>query len=240
MSDRFEAFDSQHVTVLVLFLVGVLVVVVIGCRVRGTAKERVVNRVFAVGLLCVTVPLQIMQFLPAEWDPKTSLPLALCDLAWAIAAYALWTGSPLASTITYLWGITLTTQAMITPDLVSPFPEPRFIMFWAMHILIVWAAFYLVFGLRILPTWHTYRQTVAIALVWAAIAYLFNLGFGTNYGYLNAKPSQGSALDLLPSWPWYLPIEFGIVAAVWALLVWPWTRTAAKQAATDGASDLNS
>ncbi len=58
-------------------------------------------------------------------------------------------------------------------------------MFWGMHLLIVWASFFLVPGMRILPTWRTYRQSIAITLARSVSAYLFNVAAETNYGYLN-------------------------------------------------------
>ena len=159
--DRFEAYGPSHLTVLAIFAVGVVVVVVAGRRVRGRPSEQAVRRGVAVALLAVTVPLQILQLTPDEWDLQTSLPLQLCDLGWMFAAHALWTRNRLSATITYLWGITLTTQGMITPDIESTFPQLRFLMFWGMHLIVVWSAIFLVAGLRILPTWRTYRQTVA-------------------------------------------------------------------------------
>ncbi len=118
------------------------------------------RRTFAVAIVAVALPLQILQFVPSEWDLQTSLPFALCDFAWLFAVHALWTRNALSATITYLWGITLTTQGIFTPDLGSEFPELRFLMFWGMHLLIVWTAVLLVVGLRILPTWRAYRITV--------------------------------------------------------------------------------
>lgn len=222
--DRFEAYGASHLTVLAIFVVGVLVAIVGGRRLLGAPAEQRVRRAFAVVLLCVTIPLQILQLTPDEWNLQTSLPFQLCDLAWMFAAHALWTRNRLTAAITYLWGITLTTQGMLTPDLASEFPEPRFLMFWGMHVLIVWASFFLVVGLLILPTWRTYRQTVAATLAWAAGAYIFNLVAGTNYGYLNRLPKNASLLDYLGPWPLYVFLEIAIVAAVWALLTWPWTR----------------
>lgn len=178
------------------------------------------------------MPLQILQLVPGEWNLQTSLPFQLCDLAWMFAVFALWTRSRLASTITYLWGITLTTQGMLTPDLASDFPEPRFLMFWGMHVLIVWASFFLVLGLRILPTWHTYRQTVAITLGWAISAYVFNVVAGTNYGYLNRLPKSSSLLDYLGPWPLFVVLEIAIVVTVWAMLTWPWCRNRSREPAT--------
>lgn len=221
---EFQAYDASHLTVLAIFAVGLVPVVLLGRRVRGAPAEQLVSRALAVGVVAVTVPLQVLQLLPDEWNPRTSLPFQLCDLAWMFAAHALWTRSRLTSTVTYLWGLTLTTQGMATPDLASAWPEPRFVMFWAMHVLIVWAAVYLVVGLRVLPTWATYRRTVVITLVWAAAVMTYNAVADTNYGYLNGKPARGSLLDVLPEWPWYVALEVAIVAAVWALLVLPWTR----------------
>lgn len=221
----FQAYGASHLVVLGLFAVGLVPVVLLGRRVRGTEAAVTTSRVLALGIVAVTVPLQVLQLLPDEWNPRTSLPFQLCDLAWMFAVHALWTRSRLTSTVTYLWGLTLTTQGMATPDLSSAWPEPRFIMFWAMHVLIVWASVYLVVGLRILPTWSTYRRTVLVTLAWAASVMTYNALMDTNYGYLNGKPNRASLLDVLPAWPWYVAVEIVVVAAVWALLVWPWTRS---------------
>src|SRR5690349_3282793 len=180
-ADRFETYGPSHVTVLAVFAMGAVLVVLAGRRLRGPA-EQAVRRTFAIAILAVTVPLQILQFTPDEWNLQTSLPFQLCDLAWMFAVHALWARNRLSATITYLWGITLTTQGMLTPDLASDFPEPRFLMFWGMHLLIVWSLLFLAPGLRILPTWHTYQQTVAVTLAWAACAYVFNVVGDTNYG----------------------------------------------------------
>lgn len=122
--------------------------------------------------------------------------------------------------VLFLWGVVLTTQAMLTPDLAAPFPEPRFLAFWLMHWLVVWAGLFLVLGLGIRPRWRDYAITVAATLGWAALTAIANALLGTNYGYLNAKPAGGSLLDLLGPWPYYLAAEAAIIAGVWALMVW--------------------
>ncbi len=223
-ADRFETYGPSHLVALAICVVGVVVIVLLGRRATSSGG----NRAFAVAILLVTIPLQVLQLLPDEWNPRTSLPFQLCDFAWMFAVYALWTRSRQAATITYLWGITLTTQAMLTPDLVSGFPEPRFLMFWAMHVLIVWAAFHLVFGLRLLPTWVTYWRTVGITAVWAGAVMVYNTVADANYGYLNGKPDSASILDLLGPWPLYVVIEIALIIAVWALLTWPWARRSSR------------
>ncbi|MEV7397540.1 TIGR02206 family membrane protein [Aeromicrobium sp. NPDC092404] len=222
---RFETYGSSHLTVLVIFAVGVVVAVLAGRRLRESPAEQPVRRTFAVAIIAIAMPLQLLQFTPGEWNLQTSLPFQLCDFGWVFAVHALWTRNRLSATITYLWGITLTTQGIFTPDLASDFPEARFLMFWGMHLLIVWASFLLVPGLRILPTWHTYRQTIAVTLAWAVSAYVFNVIAGTNYGYLNRLPKNASLLDYLGPWPLFVVLEIAIVAVVWALLTWPWVRS---------------
>jgi hypothetical integral membrane protein (TIGR02206 family) len=118
---------------------------------------------------------------------------------------------------------------LVTPALVEGFPSPKFIAFWGMHLLIVWAAIYLTWGLGIRPTWRGYRTTVLTTLVWAVSVFTFNAFTGTNYGFLNRKPSTASALDLLGPWPWYVVLEIAIVLAVWAAITWPWTRAEAHR-----------
>ncbi|MEO6471230.1 MAG: TIGR02206 family membrane protein, partial [Aeromicrobium sp.] len=211
LSSKFVAYGPSHLVVLGIFAVGVLVLVALGRRQRTSSSEVKFSRVFACAIVAVTVPLQILQFLPDEWNPETSLPLQICDFAWVVAAYALWTHRPLPVTLTYLWGITLTSQGMITPDLGSAFPEPRFLMFWGMHVLIIWASFYLAFGLGIRPDWQRYRQAVLITFGWAVSVFVFNVIAGTNYGYVNSKPDRSSILDFLGPWPLYVVLEIAIV-----------------------------
>ena len=102
VDERFETYGSSHLAVLAVFAVGVVVVVMAGRRLSGQPAEQTVRRAFAIVLLCVTIPLQILQLTPGEWNVQTSLPFQLCDLAWMFAAHALWTRHRLSATITYL------------------------------------------------------------------------------------------------------------------------------------------
>lgn len=218
----FESFSDVHLGLIALFVLGFATLVVWGLR-RGDAVG--FRRGFSVVVLCFTVPLQVWQLLPSDFDLATSLPLQYCDLAWMTAAYALWTRRQWAVALTYFWGLTLTIQGIITPSLGEDFPDPRFFMFWGMHLLTVWAAGYLVAsGAR--PTWRDFRFAVAVTGIWAAGVMTFNAATGTNYGYLNRKPPGTSALDLLPGWPVYVVIEIAVVATVWALMTWPFARAA--------------
>lgn len=223
MDGKFEAFGTSHWAMLALFVVGLWPMARLG-RLHRADPERRASRWFAVVLVAFVLPLQVIDHLPGRFDLETSLPVQLCDLAAIAAAIALWTHHRTAVAATYYWGIVLTPQALLTPVLAAEFPHPRFIAFWGMHILIIWAAVFLVFGLRLRPSWRTFGQVVAITATWMVAMYFFNLAVDTNYGFVNGKPPGGSVLDLLGPWPLYLVAEVAIVAAVWSLMTWPWTR----------------
>ncbi len=220
LSTRFQTFGTEHLVLLTLFVAVLLALVAVG-RARGDDPR--FRRTFAIAIPCFTLPMQVWQLLPSDFGLGTSLPLQYCDLAWAIAAYALWTLRPWAVALTFFWGLTLTTQGILTPSLGEQLPDPRYFMFWGMHLLTVWAAAYLVAtGNRI--TWRQYRFAVVVTAAWAAVVMTFNALADTNYGYLNAKPPGTSALDLLPAWPTYVVVEIVLVAGVWALMTWPFQR----------------
>jgi hypothetical integral membrane protein (TIGR02206 family) len=230
--DTFQSFTPTHFLIIGLFLVGCVGVVVRGRGHRGTTEERQWRRAFAIAIVVFAVPMQIYQITPSDWDLETSLPIQLCDLSWMTAVWALWTRRRWGAALTYYWGLSITTQAIITPSLGQDFPDPRFFGFWGMHILIVWAAVYLTWGLGIHPDWASYRVAIVATAIWAAAVVAFNEVADTNYGYLNAKPSSTSILTVLGPWPWYVFAEIAIVFVGWAaLMTWPWTRSRARRPA---------
>lgn len=235
LATRFEAFTFEHVGLVVGFLVVCVALAALGRAQRDTRAEVTFRRGFALLIPCFTLPMQVLQLMPDDYDIGTSLPLQLCDLAWMAAIVALWTKHWAATALVYFWGLTLTVQGILTPSLAEVFPDPRYFMFWGMHFLTVWAAVYLTFGLGVRVDWRSYRFTVLATLAWAATVMTFNAFTGTNYGYLNRKPAVGSLLDLFGPWPGYVVVEVLVVAGVWALMTWPWVRAAERNAVPEPA-----
>lgn len=218
-SEEFTTYGASHVGAVVVLVVGVVALLLVR-RVHDPADR--IGKALAVALLATTLPLQALYFTPGQWDLQTSLPIQLCDVASFVAAYALWTHRPWAAALTYYWGITLTSQAILTPDLSADFPHPVYLLFWVMHLGTVLAAVHLVWGRGLHPDWHTYRVAVVVTACWAAALMVLNAVLGTNYGYLNHKPDAATALDLLGPWPWYVAVEVLVISTVWALMTWPW------------------
>lgn len=232
---EFTAYGPSHLVVLAVFVIGAAVLVWLGRR-QSESQARYFGRGFA--LLILAAFLVALAYKLANPELATSVPLQLCDVAELTAAYALWSQRHWAFVLTYYWCLVLSTQALITPDVGTPdegapdFPHHLFLTFFTLHVLAVWAAIYLTWGRRKLPTWRDYRFAVIATLAWAAVTFAFNAVTGTNYGYLNAKPPTASLLDLLGPWPVYLLVEVAIVCIVWALITWPWQRSRQRVGST--------
>lgn len=224
---EFSAYGLSHLVVLTLFALGAVLLVVVGRR-QTEVQARLLSRVLAVLLIAAFLVALVYKFIQPTID--TSVPLQLCDLAELAAAYALWSRRHWAFVLTYYWGLVLSSQALITPDIGTPkegapdFPHHLFVTFFTLHVLVVWAAIYLTWGRGMRPRWRDYRFAVIATLAWVAVTLAFNAITGANYGYLNRKPPTASVLDVLGPWPVYLAVEVAIVLIVWALMTWPWER----------------
>jgi hypothetical integral membrane protein (TIGR02206 family) len=217
----FESWGTSHLVVLGVFAVGVVVLLAIGPAVRGRPAERPLAIALAAGNIVFGLIGTVTEF--TDGDILGNLPLQLCDFAWIPVAWALLTRHPLALALTYYWGLTLALQALVQPTLDEAFPDPNFFAFWGKHVLLVWGAVYATLTLRQGPDWRSYRWAVLATAIWVAVAMSVNVLLDTNYGYFNEKP-DGTVLDYLGPWPWYVLAEVAIVAGTWALLTLPWTR----------------
>jgi hypothetical integral membrane protein (TIGR02206 family) len=222
VAGTFVPYGASHAAAAAVGVAGAVGVVVLGRRVRGQPAEEWVSRGFALLLAAFTIPLQIRQWLPAEFNIRTSIPIQICDLAWVVAVHALWTKDRRTSALLYYWALTLSVQAVITPTLGKDFPDPDFIMYWGMHLMTIWAALYLTFGLGVQTNWRCFRFAVLCTLLWLVVAMTFNAVVGTNYGYLARKPDVSTPLDFFGPWPLYVVVLVVVVLVGWALITWPW------------------
>jgi hypothetical integral membrane protein (TIGR02206 family) len=219
---KFSAYGPSHLTVLVVFAIGSAVLVWTGRR-QSESQARLLGRVLGT-VIMATFGVALVYKL-VQPNLASSVPLQLCDLAELVAAYALWSRRDWAFTLAYYWGLPLSSQALITPDLDGPdFPSHSFLTFFALHLLIVWTAIYLTWGRGMRPGWRSYRFAVITTLAWGAFTLAFNTIAGADYGFLNRKPANASLLDVLGPWPYYVLAEVVVVGAVWALMTWPWER----------------
>ena len=150
-----------------------------------------------------------------------NLPLQLCDATLWTSVLACLTLRPALVEFTYFAGLAGAGMALLTPDIVFPWPSYPAFYFFLAHGGIVIAIAVLVFGgiapLRSGAVWRAFGMLVAYALVIG----LFDAVSGANYMYLRSKPGNASLLDAFGPWPWYLVVTAAVTLALFWLLWLP-------------------
>jgi hypothetical integral membrane protein (TIGR02206 family) len=195
------------------------------CRRRPGRWVGYAGRAISVVLAAEAVTFVSVPLVDGRWSVRTSLPLALCDLALIIAAIACWwPRSYLPVELTYFWGLTGTLQAVATPDLSAGFPQLEFFEFVIGHLGIVIAALFLVVGLRLRPRRGSVLRVFAITAAYTAFVGWFDWLTGSNYMFLAAVPRHWSLLSVLGPWPWYIVSASGVALVLLLILDAPFRR----------------
>jgi hypothetical integral membrane protein (TIGR02206 family) len=223
--ETFRPFSATHAAVLLAFVATTAGLVIIRRRLHRLSPDRSsrLDRAVGVAAILVWVFTTLVQFVPRYYDRTSSLPLHLCDftiIAVPLALLACWWP---ARAITYFWGIGLSTQGLITPDLRSGPASMTFWVFWSAHFVIVGGALYDVFARGYRPTWRDCLTATVTGLIYVALILPFDIATGLNYGYVGrTAPGQPSLVDALGAWPGRVGIMLVLGVVVMALLVAPW------------------
>jgi hypothetical integral membrane protein (TIGR02206 family) len=153
------------------------------------------------------------------WTPQLMLPFHLCAALIYLSAAMLLTRHQRLYEFCYLLGVSGATQALLTPDTPYEFPCWRFISMFVSHGSIVTAALYMTVVEGFRPTWASLPRALLALGLYAIPVYALNSLIGSNYLFINGKPTTASLIDALPAWPWYLPI-LGVIAAVMMTLIY--------------------
>jgi hypothetical integral membrane protein (TIGR02206 family) len=221
--ERFEPFSLVHgLTVVVASFVWLLLIRT-GLGKRGTPAEPRWRLLLSGLLLSGWLLANGVQLLPAYYVAADNLPLHPCDLVGLLVPYAIWSRRRLAQAVLYFWGIGLSLQAVITPDLRDGPAHVWFWTFWIPHASIIGAAVYVLVVERFVPDWTDCLRAYALALLYVAVILPFDLLSGFNYGFLGpGSPKRASLLDLLGPWPWRVGVIIALAAAGFVFLQLPW------------------
>jgi hypothetical integral membrane protein (TIGR02206 family) len=202
----FVLFGRSHQIVLLL---AVLVPVALAILVRWSKSAtlaRSIRWIFAVALIADWLYWYWL-FGQRGWlNAGNELPVDLCSWA-AIATIValLWAGQK-SYELAYFWALAGTLQGLLRPGLDYDFPDPLFIEFCVFHAGIIAAVLFLTLGLKMRPTLASFSRVIAWSFVYMGVAGAVDWALGVDYGFLRAKPIYPSLFDLMPAWPWYLPV----------------------------------
>jgi hypothetical integral membrane protein (TIGR02206 family) len=169
-------------------------------------------------------------------DPRTGLPLQLCDINGLIAPLALVTGWRWARATLYFWTAALTLQAFIQPALTAGPASLVFWAFWTAHTLIVACAIYDVVVLGFRPDWSDFRRAFAASIAYVALVMPVDLWLGANYGFVGNPPPDVAVppfVMMLGPWPQRALVLIALVPLGFVLVLLPWRIAKPRMAAAE-------
>ncbi len=134
----------------------------------------------------------------------SNLPLQLCDAAVWLSILACLTGASLIVEFAYFAGLAGAGMALLTPNLLSPWPTYPAIYFFLAHGGIVVCMAALVYGSARKFSHKSVWRAFGLLLVYAALVGFIDRFSGANFMFLLRKPDAASPLDRMGAWPWYL------------------------------------
>ncbi|MGL4988573.1 MAG: TIGR02206 family membrane protein, partial [Cetobacterium sp.] len=202
---EFELFDTLHIFYLVgysLFFILLYFSIFNKSRDLESDSQKLLKVVSLIILLIKCGELFIRYKLIGEaW--YQILPLHLCNITLIFAVFGtIFRFMPFLYA-TFFWSIGAL-FAVLTPEVRETFPSFFNISFFLTHFYILFIAIveYKVFKLRVsLESWTA--SFLGINLIMAGVFFI-NKVLGTNYLYVNRKPSFNSPLNYFGEWPYYI------------------------------------
>lgn len=170
-----------------------------------------IERIFAMTLLTMEILYHVWLVQTDRWNWSSSLPLELCSVSLVMTVILLWTGNKHVHDFVFYAGIGGALQAIATPVLDLGFPHFRYFHFFYTHVGIVVTALYFTWIKGYRPTFKGIIKTIVALNVLAPIIFAVNILVHGNYMFLRTKPTNGSLLDFLGPYPWYI-VSLEIVA----------------------------
>ena len=197
----FQQFGPVHVAVLAL-IVAAACLLVRRRRMLGEPDRRRLDVALGIAALVIWVVNQTLEMMPWRFALHRSVPLHACDVVGLVAPLAMLHGGRVWRAMLYYWGIGLSTQALITPELAYGLASFDFWSFWVPHGSIIALAIYDLAARGYRPGWRDYAIGIATLAVYLAVVLPFDLAYHVNYGFVGkGVPGQPSVIDFLGEWP---------------------------------------
>src|SRR5215216_1776554 len=104
-----------------------------GARRGGDRFAVPAGRALALVLLAAFGGEQLTYALRGEWTARVNLPFQLTDAVTIVSIAALWRPLPGLVELVYLWALSASLQAVLTPDLNATAPDVLYFTYFATH-----------------------------------------------------------------------------------------------------------
>jgi len=155
--------------------------------------------------------------------PEVSDELRNCDFAALISVLEFGRPSRRVHALAWFWGVALSSQALVTPDLAGGPTTIAFWAFWLYHFFIVGSGIYAVAARGFRPAWSDLRFAIGLGLAYAVAVFAVDAAFDLNYGYFGrATPARPTLVDALGPWPLRVLLMVLLGAVAMTLFKLPW------------------
>ncbi|MBS4218645.1 TIGR02206 family membrane protein [Bacillus sp. FJAT-49711] len=218
----FIMFSIAHFAAIVVLFLSLILLFIFKKKIKNYSNKLVLTeRIFALTLLLMEILYHVWLTRIGKWSLVDSLPLELCSISLIMTIFLLWTGNKYIYDFVFYAGIGGALQAMATPVLDLSFPHFRYFHFFYTHIGIVITAFYFTWVKGYIPTFKGVVKTLVALNLVLPLIFTVNYFFNGNYMFLKEKPVNGSLLDFLGPYPWYIlsleAVAFLIFTVFWLL-----------------------
>lgn len=217
-----KTFGPAHLTTLAGLTFAIWALVATGRRLGGTSRRQF-ERGVAGAVVTFWVAFALWDAVSGQFSARSSLPLQLCDFVALAAAAAFVSHKRWLHSVAYFWGLALSTQALLTPDVAGGPGSLGFIAFFLYHAFVVGAGVYVVAVHGFRPSGRDLVVAIALGMAWAAATFALDLVTGWNYGYLGRNtPGRPTLIDYLGPWPQRALLMVMLGAGAMVLLWLPW------------------
>jgi len=202
----FHFFSSSHYNALIILVILYLFLFLYRNKIKNNlALDNKLRITIASLLILQEIAFNLWRYFNGIWSVANSLPLHLCGISIILSAIMLLNNKYLLFEINYFWGLGGAIQALFTPDIgMYGFPHFRFFQFFVSHGLIVLAVLYMIFIMGYRPKHKSVWKIILITNIYMIFIAGFNMLSGGNYLFICHKPVNGSIIDFMGPWPWYI------------------------------------
>ena len=218
--NAFVLFSPEHLVAIMMLFICLLILFLLKEVLAPPFNNTLLfERFFAISLFAMEVAYHLVLVQERKWSLSESLPLHLCSFTLFCSIILLWTGNKRFYDFVFFAGMSGALQAVLTPSIIVNFPDFKFIQFFYVHIGIILTAFYLLWVKGYRPTFKGIIQTLIVLNVLFPIVFAINILVQGNYMFLRMKPINGSLLDFLGPYPWYI-LSMEVAAFLLFLITW--------------------
>ena len=201
---NFKLGDLQHLSVILLTFIISFLFIIPPYFAKKKSTKKVFTSLLLILLILTLLSTYIHRIVIYGFNFRYDLPLNICDMTIFLVIFTLLTKNKYSFELTYFWALGGSTQALLTPDLFSSFPELEFILFFSNHSLVIVSALFMVFIFKLRPTFKSVFRVILFTEIYLIIVAFINIILKANYCYLCSKPLNSSILDHFGPWPIYV------------------------------------